>query len=86
MIRLDTQCGGHHPQLMASVQLNSSKEILVVSLLVEILGEVTHGVAATCWFLWCGPEAFSKPVSCVNVDNFSLEKKPYSKVLVPVIS
>lgn len=58
MIQLDPQRGGRHPQLMAL-----SRGILGVSLLVKALGAVTHGVAATCWFLWCGPEAFSKPLS-----------------------
>lgn len=45
MIHLDPQCGGHDPQLMASVQENRSKDILGVSLLITILSAVIHRVA-----------------------------------------
>lgn len=34
----------------------------------------------------CGRGAFQSLLCPINVDNFSLEEKPYSKVLIPVIS
>lgn len=40
MIHVDPQCGGHDPQLMASVQENRSKDILVFSLLSAVIYRV----------------------------------------------
>lgn len=80
VIRLD-------PQLAASVPENRSKDILVVSLLMEILSAVIHRVASNFLVLVVWVRGFfQSPFHRVNVDTLSLEKKLYSKVLIPMIS
>lgn len=59
MIHQDPQCGGHEPQLVASVQAHGSRDIPVVSFLMAVLSG-DNSLAPGLWV-----RGFPKPaLSC----------------------